>query len=277
MGAIRYGCQFYTWQMSGEKYVGKMPHILDVVRQSGFAGIEPDIAMMGPYLNSSDLMKELLEKEGLQLGALCLVCDWRGPEENEEERQRADNLLDYMKAFPGTHLMLCQMPGDDRSDLKERQQNGIACVNAIAKRAAGRGIISSVHPNSPEGSVFRTEDDYKVMVDGIDTKVIGYCPDSGHIVNGGMDVYAIFETYMPLIKHVHLKDIDAAGEWAAMGEGITDFPRLMKMLQDAAYDGWVMIEEESANAEADPDGATLANGKYLAETLLPLVPYVVEK
>jgi len=272
MSNIRYGCQFYTWQMSGEKYVGNMSHILDVVSRSSFAGIEPDVAIMGSYFDSTSQMKELLDKEGLELGALCLVQDWRGPKENEEERRTSEKLLDYIKDFPGTHLMLCQMPGDDRSDLEERQQNCLACVNDIAKRAADIGVVSSHHPNSPGGSVFRTEEDYKIMIDGMDESVVGYCPDSGHILNGDMDVYAIFEQYMPLIKHVHLKDRNAAGEWAAMGEGVTDFPRLMKMLQDADYDGWVMIEEESSNAETDPDGATLINGKYLVETLLPLGP-----
>lgn len=270
MSNIQYGCQFYTWQMSGEKYIGQMPHILDIVHQAGFAGIEPDIAIMGPYFDSADLMKELLDKESLQLGALCLVQDWRNPKENDEERRIADKLLDYLKNFPDTHLMLCPMPGSDRADLEERQQNAIACLNDLAKRAADRGIISSVHPNSPPGSVFRIEDDYKILMDGIDTTALGYCPDSGHILNGDMDVYAIFETYISLIKHAHLKDIDANGAWAPMGQGITDFPRLHKMLHKANYQGWVMIEEESSLAETDPDGATLLNGKYLAKTLLPL-------
>ena len=272
MSNIQYGCQFYTWQMSGEKYIGKMPHILEIVNKAGFAGIEPDISMMGPYFDSADLMKKLLDKESLQLGALCFARDWRGPKEDDEERQAADKLLDYMKNFPETHLMLCQKHGSDRFDLEQRQQNCIACINDLAKRAADRGIASSIHPNSPQGSIFRIEDDYKILMDGIDTAVLGYCPDSGHILNGDMDVYAIFETYMSLIKHVHLKDINTDGQWAPMGQGITDFPRLHQMLHDANYKGWVMIEEESTLAETDPDGATRTNGKYLVETLLPLGP-----
>ena len=270
MSRLQYGCQFYTWQMSGEKYVGKLPHICDVVSRAGFAGIEPDVAMMGPFFDSAALLQELLEKQSLKLGALCLVCDWRGPAENEEERVRADYLIEFMKSFPRTHLMLCQMPGTDRADLAERQRNGIACINDIARRATDRGIVCSHHPNSPGGSVFRTREDYEAMFALMDASVVGYCPDSGHIINGDMDVYDIFATYMSLIRHVHLKDITAEKQWAAMGEGITDFPRLMTMLEDSDYDGWVMIEEQSAHAEVDPDGATLTNGDYLVGTLLPL-------
>ena len=273
MSNILYGSQLYTWQMSGEKYLGELPHMLDIVSKAGFAGVEPDVPiMMGPYFDSTSRTKELLEKESLKLGALCIPGDWQGTEENKKERWLSDKTLEFLKEFPGTHLMLSHNDGSDRADLKVRQQNCLACVNSIAKRAADMGVGCSVHVNSEVGSVFVTEEDYKVLIDGLNTSVIGWCPDSGHIVNGGMDVYAIFEQYMSVIRHLHLKDITFKDVWAPMGQGITDFPRLIKMLQDADFDGWVMIEEESPDAQFDPDTATLINGKYLVETLFPLGP-----
>lgn len=108
------------------------------------------------------------------------------------------------------------------------------------------------------------------MLDFLDTRVVGYCADTGHVVNGGMDVYEMLSIYASVIRHVHLKDITAGKSWAPMGEGSIDFPRLMKILHDAGYDGWIAIEEESSDAKVDPDGATLKNGKYLADMLLPL-------
>ena len=29
MTGMEYGCRFYTWQMSGERYVGKLAHIFN--------------------------------------------------------------------------------------------------------------------------------------------------------------------------------------------------------------------------------------------------------
>jgi inosose dehydratase len=267
---IQFGCQFYTWQMSG-RYVGKLPHILKVVEDAGFAGIEPETCMLGKYYQDPLLLKDLLDRHGLQLGAITLVCDWADPVETDEERAEAERLLDYMAAFPGTHLMLCQMPGRDRAKLRQRQENAIACANAVAARAADRGIVSSFHPNSPPGSVFRVLEDYEILLDGLDDRVVGYAPDSGHIAAGGIDVYALLETYRSTIAHVHFKDIDAAGEWAAMGAGVIDFPRIVTMLRDTGYTGWIMVEEESAAAESEPDAATLQNGDYLRQALWPLV------
>ncbi len=271
MTQIKFGCQFYTWQMSGRRYVGKLPHILAVVGKSGFAGIEPETCMLGSYYQDPQRLRDVLESHGLQLGAVALVCRWSQAVETDEERRQADYLLGYLKTFPGTHLVLCQLPGEERSNLRERQQSALACINAVAARAADRGIVSSFHPNSPPGSVFRVEEDYRILFDGLDSRIVGYAPDTGHIASGGMDVVEVLQTYRSLIRHVHFKDITASGEWVAMGAGVIDFARIVTILKDTGYAGWIMVEEESKAAERDPDTATLQNGRYLSQALLPLV------
>lgn len=271
MSALRFGCQFYTWQMSGQKYIGALPHICGTVRQAGMAGIEPETLMLGRYYNDPDALREALDEFDLQLAALAFVCDWREPRETAAERAAAERIFKYLEHFPGTHLALCQYPGSDRANLQQRQANALACFNAVAARAADRGLVTSVHPNSPEGSIFRVADDYRVLLEGIDQRVLGFAPDSGHIARGGMDPVAIFNTYRPLIKHVHFKDYAADGQWAGMGEGVIDFPAIVSMLVATGYEGWIMIEEESEFAEHQPDEATLRNGEYLRKKLLPLV------
>lgn len=128
--------------------------------------------------------------------------------------------------------MLCQMHGTDRANLHQRQANAIACIDAIAGRAADLGIECSFHPNSPAGSVFRIKEDYLVLLDSLDSRIVGFAPDAGHIAKGGMDAIEIFNTYRSLIKHIHFKDITTSGGWAAMGAGIIDFPRIVTMMRD---------------------------------------------
>jgi inosose dehydratase len=270
MSEIKFGCQFYTWQMSGEKYVGELPHILSVVAPAGFAGIEPETGMLGRYYKDPMALKDVLNQFHLQLGAIAFPCYWTEPGETDAEKQEAERVFNYLKVFPGTHLLLSQLPGKDRSNLRQRQKNAIQCINAVARRASDRGIASSYHPNSPIGSVFRVKEDYEILLDGLDKRVVGFAPDSGHIVKGGIDVIEMFKTYGQLIRHVHFKDITASGNWTAMGEGIIDFPKIVTMLKDHGYSGWIMIEEESPEAEVDPDLATTKNGKYLNQKLLPV-------
>jgi inosose dehydratase len=119
--------------------------------------------------------------------------------------------------------------------------------------------------------VIRIEDDYKILFDGLDSSKVGFAPDTGHIAKGSMDVGKILQTYRYLIKHVHFKDITASGGWTSMGAGIINFPEIVTMLRDTGYTGWIMIEEESSEAEVDPNAATTKNGEYLRRSLLPIV------
>ncbi len=222
--------------------------------------------MLGSYSHDPESLAADLHSQGLELGALCLVCDWLGAEETALEKNEAERAITMLtRHFPGTLLVLCQMPQNNRDNLQQRQQNCLACCNAIGRRAANRGVQTVFHPNSPPGSVFRTADDYKVMIDGIDTECVGYAPDAGHIAKGGMNPVAIFKDYIPVIRHVHFKDMNDNGIWAEMGQGTIDFTSIVQVLQQANYSGWIMVEEESARAESDPDFVTRANGQYLHE------------
>jgi inosose dehydratase len=271
MKKINFGCQLYTWQMSGDKYIGKISHILNIAKKSYFTAIEPEIKMLGHFFDNPALLAKELESKGIKLSAIFLSCDWKLPEETGSERLLADKVIDFLKNFPEANLGTGLFPGIDRSDLSRRQKNAISCINAVATRAAAEGMTVFFHPNSPTGSIFRTKEDYEVLLNGLDHKIIGFCPDSGHIVKGGMDVMDIFKKYFPLIKNVHFKDISSGGEWVGMGHGIINFPEIVKFLKSAGYTGWIIIEEESLEAETDPDKAVIENGRYILNSLLPLL------
>jgi inosose dehydratase len=264
--SLHFGCQTYTWQMSFEKYRGKLEHIISTISASGMKGIEPEFCMLGNFTTESARLRDCLQSHGVTLGALCLVCDWLEAKENPEERALADAAIAILKEyFPESVLVLCQMPGADRRNLTERQKNALACVNAVGVRAHAVGLVSAFHPNSPSGSIFRTADDYAIMLEGLDSKNVGFAPDAGHIAKGGMDPVKVLRETLGLVRHVHFKDMDATGQWQQMGRGCIDFRSMVDLLKQEDYRGWIMIEDESAFAENDPDAATMANGKYVRE------------
>lgn len=267
MATIHFGCQTYPWQMSYDKYAGRMDHMLDVVRRSGMTGVEAEVCMMGDYYDPAKFQAEL-DKNGLSLAALTYTAYWPNGQESDEERQGADEAIAFLKHFPGAKLCLCQLPGDDRENLLQRQKNALQCLNAAAKRAADAGIDCVFHPNSPMNSIFRYKPDYDVLCAGLQVETLGLAIDSGHLLNGGVDLYAFIREARPLIRHIHFKDIDSQHVWASMGEGITDFPTVVDYFRETGYDGWIMIEEESKAAEADPDSVTLHNGRYVQEYLV---------
>jgi inosose dehydratase len=215
-------------------------------------------------------MKDAIAAAGIDLAAICLVEDWLHPEETAVERANADHYISFLQHFPGAMFNLCQMPGKDRENLAGRQRNLLNCVNAIARRAASAGVPCTYHPNSPAGSVFRTAEDYEIMLNGLQPALIGYTPDTGHIARGGMDPLATIKKYRDRVNHVHFKDMDPTGAWAAMGEGAIDHIGVVTYLRDTGFEGWIMVEDECRQAESQPDPCTLNNGRYVRETLVAI-------
>ena len=270
MPPINLACETYTWQMPGEQYKGKLDHIMGLVSQAGFKGIEIETSFIR-HLDDPVLMQETLDKHELQLAVLCVVEDWLYPQETVEERGRADKWIDFLGHFPGAMLLTVQMPQQDRAKLRERQNNMIACVNDFSRRAAEKGIVCSNHPNSPAGSVFRVEADYEILLKGLDQQATGFCPDVGHIAKGGMDPAEIIRRYRSQVNLVHYKDMYEDGRWAFTGEGTIDFAGITQYLMDTGYEGWIIMEDECDECITDPDGVTLRDGVWIREVLEPML------
>lgn len=270
MGKIKLAVETYSWEMAKQSYKGKLDHIMEVSSSAGFTGIEPETSFFGD-LSDPQKMKASLEKNNIELAALCHVEDWRHSKETDEEKANAEKWMEFLTHFPDTIYLLVQMPGKDRSDLEIRQQNLLTCVNAIAERASNKGIKCSYHPNSPEGSVYRTREDYEILLNGLNNKWIGYTPDLGHIAKGGMDPFEIVKEYRSLVNMIHYKDMYADGKWARTGEGFIDFKKITKYLVETGFEGWIVMEDECDQAITDPDGLTMEDGVYIKSEIAPLL------
>lgn len=269
LNKIKFGAEAYTWFMKdeGRAHANSLGHMIDVTAQAGFRGIEPIHNWMGDLADPGRLA-EALHAAGIELAAIALVQPWSNPEETERERREADAVIDLLKRFPGAMVCAVQLP-EGRHELEQRRRNLIANVNTVSRRAADAGVRSSFHPNSPESSTNRTEEDYRIILEGLDSTVVGWTPDVGHIINGGMDPLEKMKEYASLINLVHFKDWDGKPEFALMGKGSVDFTRITRWLIDREYAGWIICEDEADEAVDDPDGVTRHDGRWIRDTLVP--------
>ncbi|KQS24809.1 sugar phosphate isomerase/epimerase [Dyadobacter sp. Leaf189] len=266
---FRFGSEVYTWFMSGngKTYEGRLGHMIEVISKAGFSGIQPIFTWMGELVDP-DLLEAKLREQNIELAALALALDWNEAEETEREREVADHAIRVLQRFPGAILNTVQIPSG-RHNLAQRQANLVNIVNTVSRRAAEKGIPCSYHPNSPHTSIIRTEEDYKIVLESLDISATGWTPDVGHIINGGMDPLSKMKEYEALINHVHFKDWDGAPEFALMGNGSVDLLGVTQWLKDINYKGWIICEDEGAEALDDPDYVTLHDGKWIQEKLIP--------
>lgn len=266
---FRFGSEVYTWFMSGNgtTHQGRLGHMIEIIAQAGFTGIQPIFTWMGDLVDA-DRLATKLQEQGIELAALALALDWNGIEESDNERIIADNAIGLLEHFPGAVLNTVQIP-TGRHQLEERRRSLVNIVNTVSRRASDKGIPCSFHPNSPHTSIIRTQEDYQVVLESLDTTVTGWTPDVGHIINGGMDPLAKMQEYASLINHVHYKDWNGEPEFALMGKGKVDLLSITQWLKDIKYNGWIICEDEGMEALEDPDFVTLHDGRWIMNELIP--------
>lgn len=264
-----FGAEVYTWFMSnsGQTYKGKLGHMIEVISRAGFKGIQPIYSWMGDLVDPQ-LLKTKLEEQNVELVAISLALEWNGSKETEEEKKIADQAIIFLTHFPGAILCNVQFP-TGRHNIIDRRRRLASIINEVSNRAQQKGVPCSFHPNSPHSSITRTEEDYAVILGLLNSKLTGWTPDVGHIINAGMDPLTKMQEYASLINHVHYKDWDGEPEFTLMGNGKVDLFSITKWLQQINYKGWIICEDEGKEALKDPDAVTLHDGRWINEILLP--------
>jgi inosose dehydratase len=139
-----------------------------------------------------------------------------------------------------------------------------ASVEAFAQYLAGQGIALAYHHHM--GTVVESPNDIDAFMaaTGPATRLLF---DAGHCYFGGGDPATVLSTHVGRVAHVHAKNVRApvaararaeglsfldavfAGAFTVPGDqdGAIDFAPLLRILKEAGYDGWIVIE-----AEQDP-------------------------
>jgi inosose dehydratase len=113
-------------------------------------------------------------------------------------------------------------------------------------------------------------------MENTDPALIGFAPDTAHLVAGNCDPATIFKRYKDRIRFTHLKDItgvtvggtmqdgvEVYENFRELGEGSVDFPTLFNILKSVHYDGYLCAELDRSrfgNKES-----AIMNMKYLRE------------
>ena len=155
-------------------------------------------------------------------------------------------------------------------------------LNRLGKIALEEyGISLTYHHHM--GTVIQTEEETDRFLAGTDPRYVNLLYDTGHFAFAGFDPLAMVKKYVSRIKHVHLKDVRPAvlervhkedmsflaavraGAFTVPGDGSIDFEPIFKVLEDAGYEGWMLVEAEQDPAIANPFEYALKGRKYIRE------------
>lgn len=132
------------------------------------------------------------------------------------------------------------------------------------------GLTVAVHPHA--GTLIETAEQVERAMEVLE---VGWCLDTGHLTIGGADPVQFARSHGDRVVHVHLKDVDANvaadfragrrslldatrhGLFLPLGKGDARIAEVMDALQAHGYDGWLVLEQDTAITGDEP---TVAGG-----------------
>ncbi|MFD1800879.1 myo-inosose-2 dehydratase [Mixta tenebrionis] len=257
---------------------------------AGFSGSE----VGSKYPRDPAVLKPMLEIRGIQICNAWFSTFFA----NGEKAKTIDEFVNHMNFLHamGAKVIGCSeqsksiqgtsLPVFDRKPIFSDEEWRLTAegYNELAQIAAQKGMQVCLHHHMGTGIQTPAEIDRFMALTNDDVYLLY---DTGHIYyseNSQQAMLAVLEKYLPRINHVHLKDVRdevvatvrqqklsfldgvKRGTFTVPGDGVIDFKPVFKLLDEAGYRGWMVVEAEQDPALANPFEYAVKARKYIRET-----------
>lgn len=194
---------------------------------------------------------------------------------HDAERDPAGEVEAALEAFVvagASVLVLAAATGLDGYDTRPTLTDGgwqvlLRNLDRLVELAAEHGVRATLHPHV--GTMVERADEVRRVLGG---SSVPLCLDTGHLLIGGVDPAALAREATGRIAHTHLKDVDAAlaarvrsgdlaftaavaaGMFRPLGQGDVDIAGIVATLEEAGYQGWYVLEQDTILPAAPPPG-----------------------
>ncbi len=272
--------------------------LLDEIHQTGYVGTELGAWGFMPT-DANKLDAELKARKLAMVGAFvqCSLSDEKEHASGEETAIRTAALLAAVHRLqpdaPPPPVVLSDTIGGNKARSQHAgritAEDGLTPAQwDIFAKGANR-IAAAVREHTGLRTVFHhhcaafveTPDEVKALMDRTDPKLLGLCLDTGHYTVGGGakpgDPVEALKRYGDRVWHVHFKDCQPsliAGDrsyddavsnelFCELGKGVVDFKAMIAELDERAYRGWVVVEQDILPGAGNPKASAGRNREYL--------------
>jgi inosose dehydratase len=289
---IRIGNAPCSWGIeyaSGEGYP-TWQRVLDECKAAGYNGIE--LGPIGYMPEDPAVLGEALASRQLELIGGVVFRAFHDAAKWDDVMQASVRTCKALVAHGAKHLVLIDATSPRRTATAGRPAEAEQMDKAEWTAFMGRfrdiarmgteeyGLDVSLHPHAAGFMDFEPE--VERLLAEIDEKFLKICLDTGHCHYAGFDPVPFLKRHLARVTYVHFKDINptvradviknraeflkacAQGIFCNLGDGMTDFKAVRKLLVESGYEGWCTVEQD-----CDPTGPTSPvddaryNRKYL--------------
>ena len=143
------------------------------------------------------------------------------------------------------------------------------------------GLLTVFHHHC--ATFVETPQEIDALMEHTDPALVGLCLDTGHAAYGGGSAVELLARHADRIWHVHFKDCEPKvaerarqdqwdyqtalrhGLFCELGKGSVDFAAVLQGLEQAGYDGWIVVEQDVLPGMGAPLDSARRNRQYLRE------------
>ncbi len=239
-------------------------------------------------------IRGVLDEHGMSLlgGFTPLVL--HDPARRDEALAHTRAAVDLFSRAGATTFVSCPVMDDDWSIPRplDRDEHAhlVRMLGQVDSICADAGLRQVLHPHVQ--TVVETSGDVERVLQDCD---VDWCLDTGHLAIGGTDPVEFARRAADRVGHVHLKDVRMdlvpalldrstsimegvqAGLFPSLGQGDLALADVVVTLENAGYQGWYVIEQDTAlTGDLPGEGEGPVTGvrdsmRYLRDVVAPLL------
>jgi inosose dehydratase len=258
---LKIGHTGITWGFKPEDAAAAIPDVASL----GYQGYETFGEVLEAWQPKGGL-KQVLDRNQLPLiSAYCNV-NLTDPTKRTAEIARAVLWAKLIRSSGGVTAVIGPNGVKRVSyDFKASKRDIVSALNEICKAVDGEGIVPALHQHT--GTCVESRDEVYSVLEAVDTRYVKFGPDVGQLAKGGVDAVKVVKDFLPLIRHVHLKDWNGGPHWAEycpLGQGKVDVPAVLALLEQSPDMKIIMVElDPSRDPPLTPIQTARVSKEYL--------------
>jgi inosose dehydratase len=260
---LKIGHTFITWGLRPED---AEPAITDI-SSLGYHGIEVFGHVLEAYEPQGGLGR-LLEAANLPLVSAYCTMNLVDPARRSVEVERIVRWGTLIQKYGGTVAVIGPTAVKRPSfNFAASKADIVTTLNEMCKALDDIGVVGVMHQHTGTSIEFR--DEVYAVMEAVDTRYVKFGPDLGQLVKGGSNAVQTVTDFLPVIRHVHLKDFVGGPAWdgyCPLGQGRVgaDANTILGLLEKVKELEYVMVElDPSPNAPQTPRETATESKKFL--------------
>ncbi|HUQ35137.1 MAG TPA: myo-inosose-2 dehydratase [Aestuariivirga sp.] len=273
---VRIGINPITWSNDDAPELGgdiPLEVCLSETKQAGYAGTE----LGGKFPRKSAELKPIMQRHGL-----AVISGWYDGRCDEKdvsaEMDAIGPHLQLLKDMGSTHVVYADTsrgrhgaiwdPISKRPALRAEEWPTYGRkLTQLADRMADFGVRMAFHHHM--GTIIETDAEVGLLMKHTG-EAVGLLYDTGHSTFSGGNPLQLIKDNVKRVVHVHCKDVRKPmlekarsedmsfmaavleGIFTVPGDGFTDYPSILRVLAEANYSGWLVVEAEQDPRKAHP-------------------------